>query len=219
MHYAAGRCVRFAVILFVGCGGAAQEPTDPSTPAAPETSGGTAAAPAAPEPEPEPEPPAAGPATITVTAKLRGEPVAADVKLIGSDGTEVSGAAGEILSAQSGEYTLEVAITDPAILADTPTQSSALTLAPGDAVMQPVEFPWAMIQLAVKINGKPAKGAKVDILRHGEVVTTFESMAEPRPISPGRYSARVRTRNAEIEVPELMFPAGATRTVPVDVAL
>ncbi|MGD8861873.1 MAG: hypothetical protein PVI30_17820 [Myxococcales bacterium] len=225
MHHAAGRHVCSAVIFLLvivlaGCGGATQEPTGPSAPAAAETAGG-GEAPATPTPaaEPEPEPPPAGPGTITVTARVRGEAVPAAVKLIAADGSEITGASGEIISAQSGDYTLEVAITDPAILADTPTQSTALTLAPGDAVMQPVDFPWAMVQLAVKINGKPAKGAKVDIMRHGEVVATFEAMADPRPISPGRYSARVRTRSAEIEVPELMFPDGATRTVPVDVAL
>ena len=84
---------------------------------------------------------------------------------------------------------------------------------------QPVSFPWAAIQLRVRINGKVNASAKVDIIRAGKVVATLQSDKPHVMFSPGRYDAKVHTGGAEIEVPQLLFPEGATRTVPVDVQM
>ncbi|MDD9932300.1 MAG: hypothetical protein OXT09_01775 [Myxococcales bacterium] len=167
-----------------------------------------------------PEPVPAGPARITVRARVKGEPVAAQVALLAASGAEVaSGGSGEPLSAPAGEYTLVVAIEDPSVLVDRPTQRGPITLVPGASADHPVEFPWASVQLRVRVNGRVDEGAKVDILRNGEVVATMKSDAAHVLVSPGRYGAKVRTRGAEVEVQQLMFPQGATRAVPVDVPM
>lgn len=209
-----------ALILWACGAPAAQSESAPSSASA----GGEQALPAepAPEPAPEPGPQAApsGPATLTVVVSVKGEEVPASVRLIDGAGAEAaSGHAGDTLGVESGDYTLEVEVDDAAVLADKPKQRSPITLAPGASVRHPIELPWASIQLRVRVNGKVDGGAEVDIMRHGEVVTTMRSDGEHVMVSPGRYDARVRTRRAEIEVPQLMFPQGATRTLPVDVQM
>src|SRR4051794_27901623 len=82
---------------------------------------------------------ASGPAKIAVDARVRGQSVAADVRLIGPGGEEVAhGSSGESLQASSGEYEMQITIRDAAALADKPTQRRALTLSRGDELHEPV---------------------------------------------------------------------------------
>ena len=161
-----------------------------------------------------------GPAVLTVEASVRGAAAAADVRLLAADGSAAgTGHTGEPISVPSGEYTLEVTVTDEKALVDKPTQRRSLTLHPGDSLRESVEFPWAMIQLNVRVNGSQDNGALVEVKRQGEVVAKLKSGADPVPISPGRYDADVKTRGTTIAVQGLMFPQGGTQSMPVNVQM
>jgi hypothetical protein len=165
-------------------------------------------------------PEASGPAAITVEAKVHGKAVDANVRLLGGDGSEVvAGKTGQTLSVQSGEYEMHVEITDAAVLLDKPTQRRPLTLHAGDNLHEAVEFPWAMVQLNVMVNGGLEKNASVMLSRQGKAVGTIKSGADPVAISPGHYEAEAKAGGATIQVKGLMFPEGATQTVPVNVQL
>ena len=77
----------------------------------------------------------------------------------------------------------------------------------------------AMIQLNVVINGRPTTNASVKLMRQGAEVGTLKSGADFVPISPGKYEAEVKAEGASIAVHGLMFPEGATQTVPVNVQM
>ena len=197
-----------------------------TTPATTGTSGQEATAPVPPaEPAPlaepaAPEPARRGAATVTADAAVRGESVPAVVRLIDENGEEAAkGKAGETLQVLSGEYTLAVSIEDPKILADHPTLREPLTVPPGASLTPRVDFPWASVQLNVRVNGVPEKKATVRLLRQGAVVATVESGGASVTLSPGRYQAEVITRDATIEVKMLLFPEGATQSLPVDVKM
>jgi hypothetical protein len=213
-----------ALVALAACGDAGTSGSPAPAPAA-ATSGSeanaeAAAAPAPSSAEPEPAPAPQGPASITVEVKVHGKAVAASVELLGEDGQPAaSGKAGEPIRTQSGEYEMRVSIADAAVLLDKPTQRRSLTLHAGDDLHQVVEFPWAMIQLNVVINGRPATNASVKLMRQGAEVGTLKSGADFVPISPGKYEADVKAEGASIAVHGLMFPEGATQTVPVNVQL
>jgi hypothetical protein len=216
-----GLLIGCGLLLLAGCAPPA-EPTAaapsstgaeqaPTTPVAPEP---VAAEPVAPAPAPS------APATVTVEAAVKGELKPADVKLIDAEGEEAAaGKTGESLSVPSGEYTLLVSIEDPKVLADRPTQRTPITIAPGQNPVERVDFPWASVQLKVRVNGEPENKATVRLMRQGAVIATVESGGEHITLSPGRYQAEVVTRDATIEVKMLLFPEGATQTVPVDVRM
>lgn len=200
----------------------------PAQPAAMPAASGAEQAAAEPAPEPppvavEPSEPASapsGPARLTVDARVRGQSAAADVRLIGPGGEDVAhGSSGEALQASSGEYEMQVTIRDASALADKPTKRRRLTLSPGDDLHEQIDFPWAMIQLNVVVNGSPDSGAVVHLMRGDTEVAVFKSGAPPAPITPGRYSAQVKTRGTTIEVPQVMFPDSATQTIPVNVQM
>jgi len=193
-------------------------------PPPPAASGDEVAAPPAPPPtaeaEPAPPPAPSGPASITIEAKVHGQAVPATIKIIDDGGqTVASGKSGEALNLKSGEYELHVTVSDASVLLDRPTQRRVLTLHAGDNAHETVEFPWAKIQLNVVINGTPAKSASVRLMRQGAEVGVLKSGADFVPISPGKYEAEVKAEGASIAVHGLMFPEGATQTVPVNVQL
>lgn len=151
---------------------------------------------------------------------MKGESKPADVQVIAEDGSEVaSGKTGESLSLQSGEYTLLVSIDDAKVLADRPTRRLPLTVQPGEDLEQQVEFPWASVQLNVRVNGQLEKNATVRVMKQGAEVVKVKSAGEHVTLSPGRYQAVVSTRGATIAVEQVLFPEGATQTVPVDVRM
>src|SRR5687768_5062927 len=215
--------------LLLACGASArpEEESNYEPAEQPASSSGDELAEAEPEARPqEPEPPAAapapksGPASVRVDATVRGQAVAADVRLIGADGAEAAtGRSGEPITVQSGEYTLLVTVSDEAVLLDKPMQRHPLTIEAGESLRESVDFPWAKIQLNVHVNGKPDNGAIVELKRQGAVVGKLKSGGEHTPISPGRYDAEVHTRGAKIPVQGLMFPQGATQSMPVNVQM
>ncbi|MFI5307296.1 MAG: hypothetical protein ACHQ53_08090 [Polyangiales bacterium] len=210
------------LVALAACGGSA--PASSTAPTVATASGNEAAEPAAepasPGPEAAPAPAPAGPAVIAVEAKVHGKTVAASIELLGEDGQPAaSGKSGEPIRTQSGEYEMRVSIADAAALLDKPTQRKQLTLHAGDDLHEVVEFPWAMIQLNVVINGRPTTNASVKLMRQGAEVGTLKSGADFVPISPGKYEAEVKAEGASIAVHGLMFPDGATQTVPVNVQL
>lgn len=171
---------------------------------------------AAPDPAPRE---AAAPARLTVEARVHGKPVNAAVHLMGGGNEVASGETMQPINTQSGEYELRVEIKDASAMIDRPTQVRTLTLHAGDDLHENVEFPWAMIQLNVMVNGSLDRGAIVHLSRNGQEVGTMKSGAEPAAISPGRYEAEVKTHGASIAVKGMMFPEGATQSMPVNVSL
>jgi hypothetical protein len=204
----------------LACGGGA-----PDAEAAPtESSGSEAVQPlepgdGAPETEAPPDPvPESGPASVNVVASVNRQPVPAHVRLIGADGeTAAEGDVGAKLTVPSGTYTLEVTVTDAKALADKPTEKREVTLQAGGDTTEVVDFAWSKIKLNVRVNGNLDPKAIVVLLRKGAIVAEIQSASEHVMISPGRYGAQVKTRGAEIEVEEMMFPQGATRETPVNV--
>lgn len=223
MRWITNGCVScLALGLIAGCGQSAAPP--PAASAAEASTGQERAQSGAKQSESEQAPAATtepqGPARLTVEAKVHGKPVAATVHLITAAGNDAeSGESGQTINTQSGEYELRVEIKDAAAMLDKPTQSSNLTLHAGDDLHQSVEFPWAMIQLNVMVNGNLEHNATVQLSRQGSVVGSIKSGAAPVAISPGRYEAEVKARGATIAVKGLMFPEGATQTVPVNVQM
>jgi len=215
-------CIVLCALSQASCGGESK----PSAGAPEETSGSELAseptAEATPEAESSPEIPTrrSGPATLTLDAQVRGKSVPAKLRLLAADGSETASAeAGQPVALQSGEYTLEVEITDEAVLIDKPTQKRQLVINPGDELHEKAEFPWSMVTLNVRVNGRLDRAAKVILMRDGKEVATVKSAAAPAPISPGRYEAVVETRGARIEVKGMLFPEGGSENKPIDVSM
>jgi hypothetical protein len=209
----------------IGCGGAepVAEPTEPT--AAESTTGSEeepiAEAPIEEEAAAEPAPPASGPAQLTVITKVGNDVVAAHVKVLAADHSVVAeGEAGTALTVQSGSLTIEASITDAAIMIDTPTTRHEVEVAPGATLSETVQFPRARVKFAVSLNGKADARATVSLLRNGAVVATIPaSTPDFITVTPGRYTALVKSRNAEITVPEMVISEDSTRTVPLNVTL
>jgi hypothetical protein len=207
----------------IGCAsGAAESGSAPPPTSEPQSEGGEAEASEALEaveaPAEAPRAARSGPSTITVNVEVDGKPAEATVRLLAGSTEAAGGASGQAMTVDSGDYTMEVQIADDSLV-DKPRQRRALTLLPGGNVTETVDFPWSKIQLKVRVNGALDQGAQVHLMRNGEKVVTLKSNAPHVPISPGRYQAVVKTRGAEIEVQQLMFPQGATQTVPVAVSM
>jgi hypothetical protein len=163
---------------------------------------------------------ASGPATLTLVALVAGKTAAATVRVLDERGErQAEASSGMPITLPAGNYKLEVAITDAAIMADKPTQQRELRLEPGQTLQVEANMAWAKVQLDVRVNGRSQPGARVQLLRAGEVVAEMKSGAAPVPISPGRYEADVLLKGAKIHVTGLQFPEAATQTVPVNVRL
>jgi hypothetical protein len=221
MKLSSGYAMGWLFLLVIGCASTAE----PKPAVAPQASSGEEAADEAADEMLEEEASApsevpSGPASLTVEVSVQGESKPAAIKVIAADGRELaSGKTGERLTLESGEHTLLVAIEDAKVLADRPTKRMPLTLLPGDDVEQKVEVPWASDQLNVRVNGQLERNATVRVLKQGAEVAKVKSNAEHITLSPGRYQAEVKTRGATILVEQVLFPEGATQTVPVDVRM
>lgn len=217
-----------AMLFLTACGGgeAAVEPNS-----APEETGGGELA---PEPEAEPEETsveepadeapavaAQGPAQLTVVAKIGTAVGSAHVKVLGEDGAVIAeGESGTALTVQSGSLTIEASVTDAAVMIDTPTVREDVEIAAGDTRTLEVHIPRAQVKVTVSVNGKPDNKATVTLMRHGAIVTTLTSGAPDFvSITPGRYSAKVKAKNAEIDVPDVVIPEDSARNVPLNVTL
>jgi len=209
----------------IGCGGAepAAEPVEPTATAP--TSGS--------EEEPieeeaveeeaveEPAAPASGPAQLTVVTKVGSDVVAAHVKVLGADGATVAeGEAGTALTVQSGSLTIEAKINDAAIMIDMPTTRHEFEAAAGATLTETVSFPRARVKFNVSVNGRADAKATVTLMRNGAVVVTIPaSTPDFVSVTPGRYSAVIKSRGAEITVAEMVISEDSTRAIPLNVTL
>jgi hypothetical protein len=210
-------------VLAIGC--AAPQPEPSASKAPPKTAGSeTSPSQVAAEAE-EPTGPThaieeRGPSSFLVRAEVAGHAVAAHVRLLSASGEVVAeGESGATIDAPSGSYRVEAQVSDAATLIDKPMQTREIELVPGKRNTVALELAWAKIQLVVTVNGKPDPGAKVRLLRRGAVVAELQSGADFVGISPGRYDAEVVLKGSTIKVEGLLFPEGATQTVPVAVQL
>lgn len=119
----------------------------------------------------------------------------------------------------SARAVVSVQVTDATALLDKPTQTRQITLEPGNNAEVELSFAWAKVQLVVKVNGQPQTGAVVTLLRKGAALCEIHPGSEFVPVSPGRYEAQVQVKGTSIKIPNILFPEGATQTVPVEVQL
>lgn len=203
----------------VGCGGGSA-PGEEVPGASIESEGGETVAASSPEPggdEVGEAVPGDGPARIQFDVRVKGQPVAAEIRLLDGDTVAASGVAGAPIDTVAGDHAMEVRVTDG--LVDHPVQRGQLTLLPQADVTETIDLPWAEVQVAVRINGRLDRKATVDVMRDGETVATLTSDAPHVLITPGRYDAVVKARGATMKVPAVQFPAEAKLTVPVRVKM
>jgi hypothetical protein len=169
--------------------------------------------------EEEPAAPAGAPIALTVTAVVKGQAVSGRVKLTDAAGqVAAEGSTGQTMRVRPGSYTAEVQVTDASVLIDKPTQQMEMELMPGTQVNERVIFPWCRVKLNVRVRGVLNRNATVKLMRHGAVVAEIKSASpEYVPISPGHYSAEVKSRKMVTTLDDVMLPEGATRDVPIDV--
>ena len=159
-----------------------------------------------------------GGGSVTVRALVAGQAVPAKVRVLDAEGkAQTEADTGTPIALAAGTHRVEIKISDPASLADTPTQIREVFVEPGKASQVDATFPWARVQLNVLVGGRAQAGVPVKLLRNGEVVAQMKGGAKPAAITPGRYEADVLLKGTTIRVKGLLFPEGATQTVPVRV--
>jgi hypothetical protein len=211
-----------AVTLALGCGGEQSDEPRPEP-----TSGGedVAAAPemAPPmeeEPMEEPAPEPVGPAHLTVTVKVGFDETELPVRILDADGEEVAtGTAGAAFTLPAGDYRVAVAVTDAALLADTPEKQEAVSLAPAEQRALQIQCPRAQVRLRVRRHGRELRRARVELRHAGsdETVVDYRTSNDYLPISAGRYTAIVHAANQEITVNDMIFMEGSSRDMPIDI--
>lgn len=227
LHHFIALC---SIVLFgfaFGCGGSAAAPGEgPEATPPPEATAGdehvpVAEPPVAAQPAAAEEPEETGPASFSTKVTVGGKAAPAHVRVLSSsEQVVVEGEAGASLSLPAGQYyRIEIKISDPKTLFDQPAQTQELTLHPGNNPVVSVDFPLAKVKLNVVVNGKSEANATVKLMRRGEAVGELKSGGDFVPLSPGRYDAEVHVKGSVIEVKDLLFPEGATQTVPVAVQL
>jgi len=159
-----------------------------------------------------------GEASMTVRSLVDGQPVPARVRILDASGqVQTEAASGAAISLRTGTYRIEVQVSDPAALADTPKQLREVFLQAGKNTEVEASFPWARVTLNVLVGGGSRSGVPVKLLRNGAVVAQLTSNAKPAAITPGKYEADVLLKGTTIRVKGLMFLEGATQTIPVRV--
>jgi hypothetical protein len=159
-----------------------------------------------------------GTGSVNVRALVAGQVVPAHVRVFDESGkVATEGESGTPIALRPGKHRIELQISDAAALADTPKQTREVFLEAGKTTLVEATFPWAKVQLNVMIRGRSQPGVPVKILRNGEVVAHMKGGAKPAAITPGKYEADVMLKGTTIRVKGLLFPEGATQTVPVRV--
>lgn len=160
-----------------------------------------------------------GSASMNVRVLVAGQVVAARIRVFDETGKVASEAdSGTLIALRAGSHKIELQISDPAALADTPKQTREVFLEPGKTTQVEATFPWAKVTLNVVVSGRTQNGVPVKLLRNGAVVAEMKSGAKPAAITPGKYEADVMLKGSTtIRVKGLLFPEGATQTVPVRV--
>lgn len=223
-----------AMVLLMACGGGSTASTS-----ATESSGGEAniVVGAVDDPAPErdsgpvEEPPAdiveapapSGSAKVIVRVKVAGEDVAAPVQVLALSGKVVAeGRAGSPIEIPAGTYELSAAVEDPKLIIGAPKKkSSPRTITAGETMEEVLEMPAAKVKLRVLKKGRPVAGATVKLSRAGaigsEVVAEFPVTDDFIRVAAGRYDALIVLKNEQVEVKGLVFPAGATREMPINI--
>jgi len=207
----------------MACGGGAKPAEEPSAPEPSTAAGGETVSETAEEPLAEAQAvasePEAGPAKLTVITKVGRDAAAAKVRVLGADGSVLAeGKSGEPLEVPSGELTIEATITDPKAIIDLPTQTSSVTVTAGDEAKETLSFARSLVRVTVNIKGKMDPTAVVILSKNGTTVAKLTSGASDYvSISPGRYTASVKSQRAEITVNELILNEGATHNIPLNV--
>jgi hypothetical protein len=159
-----------------------------------------------------------GSGSMNVRALVAGQVVAARVRVLDEAGKIASeGESGTPIALRAGSHKIELQISDAASLADTPKQIREVFLESGKTTQVEATFPWAKVTLNVLVGGRSQNGIPVKLLRNGAVVAEMKSGAKPAAITPGKYEADVLMKGTTIRVKGLLFPEGATQTVPVRV--
>lgn len=159
-----------------------------------------------------------GSASMNVRALVAGQVVPARIRVFDESGNVSSeGESGTLIALRAGSHKIELQISDAAALADMPKQKREVFLEAGKTTQVEAAFPWAKVTLNVLVGGRSQNGVPVKLLRNGEVVAQMKGGAKPAAITPGRYEADVLLKGTTIRVKGLMFPEGATQTVPVRV--
>lgn len=159
-----------------------------------------------------------GSGSVDVRALVAGQVVAVHIRVFDESGNVATeGKSGTPIALRAGKHRIELQISDAAALADTPKQTREVFVDAGKTTLVEAAFPWAKVQLNVMVGGRSQPGVPVKILRNGEVVAHMKGGAKPAAITPGKYEADVTLKGATIRVKGLMFPEGATQTVPVRV--
>jgi hypothetical protein len=159
-----------------------------------------------------------GSASLNVRATVAGQVVPVRVRVLDESGKVASeGESGTPIALRAGSHKIELQISDASALADTPKQVREVFLEPGKTAEVEASFPWAKVTLNVLVGGRSQKGVPVKLLRNGAVVAEMKSGAKPAAITPGKYEADVLMKGTTIRVKGLLFPEGATQTVPVRV--
>lgn len=215
------------LLIVAGCGGVGPGASEAPPPAA---SVGEEPPPVS-ESEPIQQPASTASGSIVVTARVDGQPVAAQVDVLNGDAPSGSradedqvvqasqGSTGEQIRLSAGEQRIAVTISDSSALLDKPTQKLSVFVQPGKATPVEVTFPWAKVRLDVLVNGRSQHGVTVKLMRGGEVVGELKSGAPAQAVSPGKYEADVLLRGGSVHVTGLQFLDGAEQTVPVHARL
>lgn len=204
-------------MAMAACGGSSPPPATESTAPA-ESAGAEAAIDDAPEEE-TPAAPTSGAATLKIVTKVAGKEVAAHVKVFDEGGALIGeGNAGHPIAVRSGELSIEAELTDPKTLrGQGPVQRSVSVAASAD-VSETLIFERSMVRVAVRIRGKLDTTAVVTLLKDGvEIAKLTSGDQDYVALAPGRYSAKVRSKRAEITSSDITLNEGATQTVPIDV--
>jgi hypothetical protein len=159
-----------------------------------------------------------GSASVDVRALVAGQVVPVHIRVFDETGkVAMEAESGAPIALRAGSHRIELQISDAAALADKPKQTREVFLEPGKTTLVEATFPWAKVQLNVLVGGRSQAGVPVKLLRNGEVVAQMKGGAKPAAITPGKYEADVLLKGTTIRVKGLLFPEGATQTVPVRV--
>jgi hypothetical protein len=159
-----------------------------------------------------------GSGSVNVRALVAGQVVPAHIRVFDESGkVAMEAESGAPIALRAGSHRIELQISDAAALADRPKQTREVFLEAGKTTLVEATFAWAKVQLNVLVGGRSQKGVPVKLLRNGEVVAEMKGGAKPAAITPGRYEADVMLKGTTIRVKGLLFPEGATQTVPVRV--
>ncbi|MCS6797439.1 MAG: hypothetical protein NZ898_02720 [Myxococcota bacterium] len=205
-----------ALVLAAACGGSQQQSGLQTTPIE-----HVSEPPVETSVEADPNPaPASGPARLTVSIGLGESTLEGEVEVVdGAGAVAASGRAGQSFEVPAGNYVVRARVSEAPGVVGSLRGETEVSLAPADERSVRVEMQPARVRLVVKRRGRPVRGARVSLIRHGESdpVATFTPGDEHIVIQPGRYEADVVVGRQTIRATGLTFMEGATQEVPIEI--